>query len=138
MADRKLFAGAAIRRLRRTANMTQVALADALDISPSYLNLVERNQRPLSARLMLLLADRFDFDPRQLVADEPGGGVDGIGRRLADPMFDDLAIDRAELEEWLTAAPNAAEAFVRLFDARSTGEHENAPEISDPIRSVRR
>src|SRR5690554_7676665 len=98
MADRKLFAGAAIRRLRRTANMTQVALADALDISPSYLNLVERNQRPLSARLMLLLADRFDFDPRQLVADEPGGGVDGIGRRLADPIFDRSEEHTSELQ----------------------------------------
>ncbi|MGI9361465.1 MAG: helix-turn-helix domain-containing protein [Parasphingorhabdus sp.] len=138
MADRKLFAGAAIRRLRRTANMTQVALADALDISPSYLNLVERNQRPLSARLMLLLADRFDFDPRQLVADEPGGGVDGIGRRLADPIFDDLAIDRAELEEWLASAPNTAEAFVRLFDNRSVGQVGNIPEITDPMQLVRK
>ncbi len=138
MADRKLFAGAAIKRLRRAANMTQVALADALDISPSYLNLVERNQRPLSARLMLLLADRFDFDPRQLVADEPGGGVSGISRRLADPMFDDLSIDRTELEEWLTAAPNTAEAFVRLFDNRSTGQRDRAPDIPDPVQLVRR
>ena len=138
MVDRKLFAGAAIKRLRRGASMTQVALADALDISPSYLNLIERNQRPLSARLMLLLADRFDFDPRQLVADEPGGGVNGMGGRLADPMFDDLAIDRAELEEWLTAAPNTAEAFVRLFDNRSQGQFDSAPEISDPIKLVRR
>ncbi|MEH6757678.1 MAG: short-chain fatty acyl-CoA regulator family protein [Parasphingorhabdus sp.] len=137
MADRKLFAGAAIKRLRRGANMTQVALADALDISASYLNLIERNQRPLSARLMLLLADRFDFDPRQLVADEPGGGVNGMGRRLADPMFADLAIDRSELEEWLIAAPNTAEAFVRLFDNRSTGQLVTAVETSDPISLIR-
>ncbi|MEW4467245.1 short-chain fatty acyl-CoA regulator family protein [Parasphingorhabdus sp. JC815] len=138
MADRKFFAGAAIRRLRRAANMTQVALADALDISPSYLNLIERNQRPLSARLLLLLADRFDFDPRQLAADEPGGGIDGISRRLADPMFDDLAIDRGEVEEWLSAAPNAAEAFVRLFDNRLTGQLGSALEIFDPIQLVRK
>lgn len=138
MADGTVFAGAAIRRLRRGANMTQVALADALDISPSYLNLIERNRRPLSARLMLLLADRFDFDPRQLVADEPGGGVSGISRRLADPIFDDLPIDRAELEEWLTAAPNTAEAFVRLFDNRSAGPRDSVPVMSDPIQLVRR
>ncbi len=137
MADRKLFAGAVIKRLRRTANMTQLALAEALDISPSYLNLIERNQRPLSARLMLLLADRFDFDPRQLVADQPGGGVDGLGRRLAAPMFDDLVVDRTELEEWLIAAPNAAEAFVRLFDSRSAGGDDNAPETLDPFQLVR-
>src|SRR5690606_11894031 len=55
----------------------------------------------------------------------------------ADPMFDDLAIDRAELEEWLTAAPNTAEAFVRLFDSRSAGQVGSAPEITDPIKLVR-
>ena len=117
--------------------MTQVALAEALEISASYLNLIERNQRPLSARLMLLLADRFDFDPRQLVAAEPGGGVDGLRRRMADPFFDDLSVDRSELEEWITAAPNTAEAFVRLFDNR--GDQADSQTISqDPIQLVRR
>ncbi len=67
MAD-KLLAGHAVRRLRRGAGLTQVALAAALDISPSYLNLIERNQRPLSAGLMLRLTERFDFDPRALSA----------------------------------------------------------------------
>lgn len=137
MAERKLFAGAAIKRLRRGAGMTQVALAGALDISPSYLNLIERNQRPLSARLMLLLAERFDFDPRQLVAAEPGGGIDGLRRRLADPVFDDLTVDRTELEEWLSAAPNTAEAFVRLFDNRNT-QTDELQSVSDPIQLVRR
>ena len=73
---------------------------------------------------MLLLAERFDFDPRQLAAAEPGGGLDGVSRRLADPMFDDLTIDRIELEEWLTAAPNTVEAFVRLFDNRGRRDCE--------------
>ncbi|MGV3769196.1 MAG: helix-turn-helix domain-containing protein, partial [Sphingobium phenoxybenzoativorans] len=104
-AHSKLFAGHAIRRLRRSAGLTQVALADALDISPSYLNLIERNQRSISAALMLRLAERFDFDPRRLGSEEPGGGMDGLRRRLADPMFADLGIDRAEMEEWLAAAP---------------------------------
>ncbi|WP_422343355.1 helix-turn-helix domain-containing protein [Parasphingorhabdus sp.] len=138
MTDRKIFAGASVKRLRRGAGMTQVALADALDISASYLNLIERNQRPISARMMLLLADRFDFDPRQLVADEPGGGIDGISRRLAGPMFDDLSIDRSELEDWLAMAPNTAEAFVRVFDH---GLREYAPSASknaDSLQLVQR
>lgn len=137
MADRKFFAGASIKRLRRGAGMTQVALADALDISASYLNLIERNQRPLSARLMLLLADRFDFDPRQLVTDEPGGGLDGIRRRLADSMFDDLSIDRTELDDWLAMAPNTVEAFVRAFDNRLREQGASAPETPDSIQFVR-
>lgn len=138
MGEKKLFAGAAIKRLRRGAGMTQVALAEALDISASYLNLIERNQRPLSARLLLLLAERFDFDPRQLVADEPGGGVEGLSRRLADPVFEDISADRSELEEWLMAAPNTVEAFVRLFDNRGDSSNSDSPDVMDPIQTVRR
>lgn len=121
MADRKLFAGHAVRRLRRQAGVTQAAMAEMLDISPSYLNLVERNQRPLSATLLLRLAERFDFDPRALSADEPGGGAEALRRRLADPLFGDLEIDRSELEEWLAAAPGGAEAFARAYDRIGQG-----------------
>ncbi|MGN6277467.1 MAG: helix-turn-helix domain-containing protein [Sphingomonas sp.] len=116
MADRKLFAGHAVRRLRRQAGLTQAAMAEMLEISPSYLNLVERNQRPLSATLLLRLAERFDFDPRTLSAGEPGGGAEALRRRLGDPLFGDLEIDRGELEEWLAAAPGGAEAFARAYD----------------------
>lgn len=118
MAERKLIAGHAVRRVRRQAGLTQAAMAEALDISPSYLNLVERNQRPISATLLVRLAERFDFDARALAAGEPGGGAAAIRRRLADPMFADLDIDRAELEEWLAGAPGGAEAFARAFDSR--------------------
>lgn len=121
MADRKILAGHAVRRLRRASGLTQVALADALDISSSYLNLIEKNQRPLSAALMLRLAERFDFDPRQLGGEAPGGGVEGLRRRLADPLFADLVIDRAEVEEWLAAAPGGVEAFARAFDRMIEG-----------------
>ncbi|VWX57675.1 helix-turn-helix domain-containing protein [Sphingorhabdus sp. 109] len=138
MTVQKLFAGAAIKRLRRSAAMTQVALAEALDISPSYLNLIERNQRPLSARLMLLLAERFDFDPRQFIAAEPGGGIDAIRQRLASPLFEDMSIDRSELEEWLIASPNTAEAFARLFDNRKSGDDTGEKNAPDPIQAVRR
>ena len=65
-AERKIFAGHAVRRIRRAAGLTQLAMADALDISGSYLNLIERNQRPLTAALMLRLGERFDMDPRML------------------------------------------------------------------------
>lgn len=116
MVDRKLFAGHAVRRLRRGAGLTQAAMAEALGISPSYLNLVERNQRPLTATVLLRLAEAFDFDPRTLGASEPGGGAEAIRRRLADPIFADLEIDRSQVEEWLAGAPGGAEAFARAYD----------------------
>lgn len=139
MAERKILAGHAVRRLRRSSGLTQVALADALDISPSYLNLIEKNQRPLTAALMLKLAERFDFDPRKLGGDAPGGGLEGLRRRLADPLFADLSVDRTEMEEWLAAAPGGVEAFARAFDRMlEGGGGQSAAAEALPVVRVRR
>jgi len=138
MSNRKLFAGHALRRLRRGRGLTQAAMAEVLGISASYLNLLERNGRPLTAALLVRLTDRFDFDPRALSAAEPGGGADAIRRRLADPMFADLEIDRTELEEWLAASPGGAEAFARAFDRLGTGGGAAPAEQPDPAAMVRR
>lgn len=134
MVEAALLVGSTIRRLRRREGLTQAAMATRLAISPSYLNLIERNQRPLSARLLIRLTEQFDFDPRSLRQDEAIGGIDGMRRRLADDRFSDLAIDRDEIAEWLSAAPQAALAFVRLYD--SAGRDPDASP-SDPMELVR-
>ena len=134
MAEQKLFAGAAVRRVRRANGLTQSTMAEALGVSPSYLNLIERNQRPLTAALLLRLAQAFDFDARTLTGAAPGGGVEALKRRLSDPLFADLNLDRLQLEDWIAAAPDAAEAFARAFD-RLSG---NAPtQEADAIAAVR-
>jgi len=141
MSEQKLFAGHAVRRIRRANGLTQAVMADAMSVSPSYLNLIERNQRPLTAALLLKLAERYDFDPRTLTGATPGGGVDSIRRRLADPMFADLNIDRAQVEEWIAASPDAVEAFARAFDRLSGGAHGGvSPTNIEPeaIASARR
>src|SRR3546814_12990370 len=90
MAERRIFAGPAVRKLRREAGMTQAAMADALDISPSYLNLIESGQRPLTATVMVRLAERFDFDVAALGGEEVPGGSAGLRRPLAAPRVADL------------------------------------------------
>ncbi|QIG53082.1 DUF2083 domain-containing protein [Altererythrobacter sp. BO-6] len=116
MSDVSVLAGPALRRLRKREGLTQATMAAALGISPSYLNLIERNQRPLSARVLVQVIERFDFDPRTLREDEAIGGVDGLARRLADERFADLGIDREEVSELLAVAPQVAAAFARLYD----------------------
>lgn len=134
MAESSILAGPAIRRLRRKEGLTQAGMAARLGISTSYLNLVERNQRPLSARLVVQLAEQFDFNPRHLRRDEAIGGIDGLRRRLADERFVDLGIDRDEISEWLAAAPQAAVAFARLYDASGQGAASLA---DDPMELAR-
>jgi predicted transcriptional regulator/DNA-binding XRE family transcriptional regulator len=138
MAEHKVFAGARVRRLRRANGLTQAAMAETLEISASYLNLIERNQRPLTASLMLRLAELFDFDPRALSREEPGGGAEAIRRRLADPLFADIEVDRAEVEEWLAAAPGGAEAFARAFDRLREGGPAAPSEAVDAVATARR
>ena len=134
MADVALFAGSALRRLRRREGMTQAAMATRLRISPSYLNLIERNQRPITARVMMQLMSEFAFDPRELGGAGAVGGVDGLARRLADERFSDLGIDREEVDEFLSASPPIATAFARLYDA-APGV---ASEADDPLTAARR
>ena len=134
MKDQKVYAGHTVRRLRRVSGITQAAMAETLEISPSYLNLIERNQRPLTAPIMQRLAERYDFDARTLSGATPGGGVEALRRRLSDPAFADLNLDKAAIEEWITFAPDAAEAFARAFDAKG----ESVVGTSDPIAPVRR
>lgn len=134
MADDALFAGPAVRRLRKREGLTQAAAATRLDISPSYLNLIERNQRPISARVMMRLVEQFDFDPRLLREDEAIGGIDGLARRFADERFADLGIDREELHEFLASSPQVAAAFARLYD--NAGPVAGAGE--DPLSAARR
>lgn len=138
MARSQIFAGPTVRRLRRNADLTQAAMAAALEVSPSYLNLVEHGQRPLSAALIVKLAERFGFDVATLADGDATGGVAALRRRLADPMFGDLDIQPQDVEDWLGSAPVLASAFARLFDARGGGaEPVDSGGEAEAVRLVR-
>jgi len=112
-------------------------MADMLGVSDSYLALIEGNRRPLTAGLILRLAEQFDFDVRSLAQAEPGGGVAAMRQRLGHELFADLTIDRAEMQAWFDAAPAAVEAFARLFDNWREGGGQGSEEIG-PVALVRR
>ena len=73
MAEQKIFAGPRIRRIRNALGLTQTAMAEGLGISPSYLNLIERNQRPLTVQLILQLASVYKVEPEELQGQAPAG-----------------------------------------------------------------
>lgn len=136
VGQQKLFAGAAIKRLRLRGALSQATVAEQLGISASYLNLIERNARPLTAQLLLRVAELFMIDPRDLTRTGAEGGVEGLRRRLGDPRFADLGVDREEVDAWLAAAPRGAEAFARAFDLLSDGNGTEAAR-PDPVGDVR-
>lgn len=116
--ERKLFLGARLKRLRREIGLTQARMAQDLNVSPSYLNHLERNQRPLTAQILLRLAETYDIDIRTLSGGE-GTPARDLGEVLIDPIFRDLAIPRHEIAEVAENAPGVSDAIVRLYRAFS-------------------
>ena len=78
MAESPLL-GSKVKALRRRENLTQVQLAERLGVSPSYLNHLERNQRPLTAPVLLRMAQSYDLDIRAFV--EKFRAQEGLGIR---------------------------------------------------------
>lgn len=126
MADQKIFAGPRIRRIRNGKGLTQTAMAEGLGISPSYLNLIERNQRPLTVQLILKLASVYEIDPKDLQS-EAGGSIAALKEVFADPLLAGELPGDQELVEVAEAAPNAAAAMIKLFRAY----REQAERLSD-------
>ncbi len=126
MAELKVFAGPRIRRIRNAKGLTQTAMAEGLGISPSYLNLIERNQRPLTVQLILKLATVYKVEPEELRG-EAGGSIAALREVFADPLLAGELPGDQELMEIAEAAPNAAAAVIKLFRAY----REQAERLSD-------
>jgi predicted transcriptional regulator/DNA-binding XRE family transcriptional regulator len=118
--QRKLFLGARLKRLRRERGLNQSQMADSLGISASYLNHLERNQRPVTAAILLRLAEAFDIDVKTFAAEGGDGDVGGasqLGEIFSDPILADLGVSRYELVELADNAPTVAEGIARLYTA---------------------
>jgi XRE family transcriptional regulator, fatty acid utilization regulator len=115
--DRKLFLGARMKRLRRELGLTQTRMAEDLGVSPSYLNLLERNQRPVTAQVLLRLAEAYDLDLKTLSSDPESSSATGLTEVFSDQMFRDLGVARHEISEVADSAPAVSEAIVRLYRA---------------------
>ena len=133
MLQRKLFLGARLKRLRRERGLNQSQMAGELGISGSYLNHLERNQRPVTAGILLRLAEAFDVDVKSFASEGgEGGGATQLAEIYADPMLADLGVSRYELVELADNAPSVAEGITRLYTAlrdmqrRPSGEERRA------------
>jgi len=114
----KLYVGRRLRNLRRELGLNQSAMAAEIGVSPSYLNHLERNQRPVTAQVLLKLAEVYDVDLKSFAAEGGEGiGAAQLGEIFADPMFGGLAVPRYELTEVADNAPGVADAIARLYAA---------------------
>ena len=116
----KTFIGPQLRQLRRERKQTQAEMAKVLGISPGYVNLLENNQRSLSVRLLMALADAYGVDWREIVADESSNLLADLRSAVKDPMFGDGAPDLQELRAAIDHAPRLVEQFLHLYGSHRT------------------
>jgi hypothetical protein len=109
--------GAKVRGLRRRENMTQGQLAERLGISASYLNLIENNRRPLTAPMLIKLAQLFELDLHAFAATDDARLVADLLEAFGDPLFDAHGLTNADLRELASASPNLARAVLTLYRA---------------------
>jgi XRE family transcriptional regulator, fatty acid utilization regulator len=131
MESHKLFAGSRLRRFRQERGETQARMASRLGVSASYLTLMETEQRPISAKVLMQLVTEYDLDPKSFV-----GSINALGQaRLIslarDPALADLQLGEADFRLLASRQPDIAIAMLRL--AGSEDHREKAASASESI-----
>jgi predicted transcriptional regulator/DNA-binding XRE family transcriptional regulator len=116
-AGKKLFVGPRFRRLRQQLGLSQTQIAEGLGISPSYVNLIERNQRPVTAQLLLRLAETYDLDLRDLATADDDRFFAELNEVFSDPLFRQLDVPKQELRDLAELCPGVTHALQRLYGA---------------------
>jgi hypothetical protein len=109
--------GSKVRALRRREQLTQVQLAERLGISASYLNLIEANRRPLTAPLLLRLAELFTLDLASFASADEARLVADLMEVFGDSLFGQSGLSNAEVRELAASNPGVARAVLTLYRA---------------------
>lgn len=90
-------------------------MAQALGISPAYVNMLEHNQRSLSVALLMSLSETYAVDWRDLIKDEDSNLLADLRNALKDPVFDGQMPDLQELRGAIDHAPQLVRQFLKLY-----------------------
>ena len=116
-ARRKILAGGRLRKLRSELGLSQSAMANELGISVSYLNLLERNQRPVTAQLLIRLSETYSIDPRSFAQEEELRSAVELDEIFSDPLFQAAPVARSDIRALSENAPGLVDAIKRLHRA---------------------
>ncbi|MEW2162684.1 short-chain fatty acyl-CoA regulator family protein [Streptomyces sp. NPDC007084] len=136
----KIYAGARLRRLREERRMNQAELARLLDISPSYLNQMEHDSRPLTVPVLLRLTEAFGVDPGFFSERDTSRLVADLRETLAGEITE-ARVSATDLAELASRMPAVAKVLLDLgrrnqqLAERLTGASESRDGRGEPPRS---
>jgi predicted transcriptional regulator/DNA-binding XRE family transcriptional regulator len=109
--------GQRIRKRRQEVALSQVALAERVDISPSYLNLIEHNKRAIGGALLNRIAAALSLDSRALAGTEEARLIAELGEVAGDPALAGAELDQREASEIVAGNPKTARVILALYRA---------------------
>lgn len=109
----RLLVGARVRHLREDRGLNQAQLARMLGLSPSYLNQIERDHRPMTVPVLLRLTEAFGVDPTFFSAEDSARLIAELREALLDEAVG-LHASPGELSALANNHPDVARALVEL------------------------
>jgi predicted transcriptional regulator/transcriptional regulator with XRE-family HTH domain len=109
----KTFVGPRVRQLRSERGFSQAALAQMLDISPSYLNQIEHDVRPLTVAVLLRITEVFGVDATFFASQDDTRLVAELREVTLDRDLG-IDVDPSELADLVNSHPTLARAMVNL------------------------
>ena len=142
-SGRKLFVGPRVRRLREQHGLSQTALADRLALSLSYISQIEGNQRPVTAAVLLKLAEAFGGDVSQFADDTDKRLLGELDCALQDRTLRSVPVPAPQLARMIEQAPELVDAFLLLYQRHQRMQEDYAQtvdrfygELGDESRAV--
>ncbi|HSW06562.1 helix-turn-helix domain-containing protein [Aquabacterium sp.] len=126
---RKLFVGPRVRRLREAQGWSQGALAQRLALSLSYVSQIENNQRPVTAGVLLKLAEAFGGDVAQFSEEQDKRQLAELDSALHDRGLRAEPLPPAALARLVEQAPELVDAFLTLYQRHSRLQEEHAQTV---------
>jgi predicted transcriptional regulator/DNA-binding XRE family transcriptional regulator len=125
MSGRKIFAGDRLKRARERLALKQSDAAALIDVSPSYYNQLEKDQRPITAKILAKLSARFQISETYFVDTEDVRRASHLREALTDPVFRARPIPAETIQALVRVAPEFSDAFMTLFRAYSVQREQH-------------
>ena len=124
MSQVELNIGPKIKAFRRQLGMQANKLASQLNISPSYLALIEGGKRKIDGELLLKICEELSINISDLTNKSDINMVNTISELLDDQLFEDLDIVGPEVKDLANSNPKIGKALIRLGDILKKKDHE--------------
>ena len=116
--------GPKIKAFRRQLGMQANKLAEELNISPSYLNLIEKGKRKIDGDLLIKVCEKLRIELSDLTSKTDLNLENNISELLGDELFEDLDILGPEVKDLVNTNPKIAKALIKLGDNFKQKDHE--------------